>query len=163
MTNRISYIFTPDAPEPGAYSQAILVDMDSYGELIMAGQTGNIPGVEGEPVITGGIGPQTTQILQNILAIIKAAGGNVNHILKLEVALKDPATLNMTNVEKGKIRGRQRVEFNNAYRKFFASHGRSIENKNMPARVLTWVVEVPLEWPTEDTQIEINPTKVIIY
>ncbi|MDP3954270.1 MAG: Rid family hydrolase [bacterium] len=140
------YINTDKAPTPGAYSQAVaLIYLDRI-EIKLAGQTGNIPPSEDseEPVVEGGIGPQTTQALNNLLAIVSVLGGRADHFVKLEVLLKDPLA--------PELRKKQREEFNTAYREFFQNH----DVDRLPARVMYWVPEVPLEHPAEDTLIEIH-------
>ncbi len=82
-------IFTDKAPTPGAYSQGVLVNPLTHNILFLAGQTGNDKSREGEPVVDGGVGPQTTQTLKNMLAIVKAAGGEADSFVRLQVFLKD--------------------------------------------------------------------------
>ena len=157
MDNK-DFLLTDKAPIPGAYSQAVTVDVGNSTLIFLAGQTGNIPGVGDEPVIEGGIGPQTTQILKNIAAVIEAAGGSIEDIVELKVFLKD-------SEGEGEIKSQSRTlarkTFNSAYVNFFAENGRSKELGNLPARTMVWVSEVPLEFPTEDTLIEITATAVI--
>jgi enamine deaminase RidA (YjgF/YER057c/UK114 family) len=152
------YISTDKAPTPGSYSQAVCVDSEYYRFVFLAGQTGNLPGVAGEPVIEGGVGPQTTQTLKNILAIVVAAGGHSHDIVELKVFLKDSV---MDDHFKPAQREKARLAFNDAYVKFFAEHERSSEEKNLPARTLVWVAEVPLEYPNEDTLVEITAIATI--
>ena len=158
MEEKREYILTKEAPEPGSYSQAVSVDVGGAVLVFLAGQTGNIPGVDGEPVISGGIGPQTTQTLENIAAVVKVAGGRIDDIVELKVFLKDGEGA-------GDIlqhnRAAARKTFNAAYVDFFRKHGRSKEANNLPARTMVWVPEVPLEFPTEDTVVEITAMAVI--
>ena len=155
-------IQTSKAPQPGLYSQAIRVDCGTHSKLIMSGQTGNIPDGKEEPVFLGGVGPQTTQTLENILAVVQEAGGSIANILKLEIFLRDPAKSFMDALHNGIERKSQRLKFNKAYEDFFKSHGITKTEGILPARVMVWVPEVPLEKPTEETEIEINPVEVII-
>ena len=61
-------IFTADAPAPiGPYSQAI----ENNGMLYISGQVPVNP-VTGK-VVEGGVEEQTRQVMENILAIVKAA------------------------------------------------------------------------------------------
>lgn len=139
------HIRTKGAPTPGAYSQAVLVDPMTHCLLFLAGQTGNDPGSEGEAVVEGGIGPQTTQTLKNMLAIVLAAGGDAECFVAIDVFIKydgDPK--------------KARETFDAAYQAFFKEHGVTKGADNMPARVQVWVPEVPWEYPTEDTVIEIR-------
>src|SRR3989338_1234538 len=80
-----------DAPTPGAYSQGVVVNRNVGELLFLAGQTGNDKSREGEPVVDGGVGPQTTKTLENLLAVVKAAGGNASSFVRLFVFLKDCA------------------------------------------------------------------------
>ena len=142
------HIHTLNAPTPGAYSQGVLVDPLTHCLLFVAGQTGNDPTKQDQPVVEGGIGPQTTQILKNILAIVREAGGNADSIVSMEVYLKADDNLKVA-----------REAYDQAYRGFFANHGMSRDQKNMPARVTLWVTEIP--WENEDTQIEIRAIAAI--
>ncbi len=147
----ICHIFTKLAPEPGLYSQGTVVDPCDYDLLFLSGQTGNIPGVEGEPVIDGGVAEQTTRALENLLSVVRKAGGGVGLFLSLDVFLKDPGT--------AEDRTASREALNMAYWKFFNDHG--ITKDRMPARALVWVAEVPLEYPKENTLVEIKGVAAI--
>lgn len=77
-------ISTPHAPGAvGPYSQAV----EAGGFLFISGQipldpsTGNI--------VEGDIGAQTESVLQNIGAILKAAGLDFNHVVKCTCLLTD--------------------------------------------------------------------------
>ena len=154
------YLFTDKAPTPGFYSQAVCVNPGDCTLVFLAGQTGNLPKVEDkeEPVVSGGLGPQTTQALKNILAVVEAAGGGVNDIVELKVFLKDSV---MNSQSKPSARTAQREMFNSAYVEFFTQHKRTKEAGNLPARTMMWVAEVPLEFPTEDTLVEITAVAAI--
>lgn len=152
------YIQTNNAPEPGDYSQAVLVDIEKSNLLFLAGQTGNVSGIEDEPVVEGGLGPQTTQALENIAAVVVSAGGRVEHIVEIKVFLKDSELI-------GEVRQKERTEarktFGSAYVAFFEKHGITKENKNLPARTLVWVSEIPLEYPNENTLVELTATAAV--
>jgi 2-iminobutanoate/2-iminopropanoate deaminase len=77
-------IGSPDAPRPiGPYQQAI-----KAGEWVFtAGQIAIDPS-SGE-VVAGGIEEQTTRVLRNLEAILKAAGCDLNKVIKTTVYLKD--------------------------------------------------------------------------
>ena len=145
-------IYTDIAPTPGAYSQGVLVDPTTHKLLFLAGQTGNDKASEGEAVVDGGVGSQTTQTLKNMLAVVKAAGGDADSFVSMDVFLKD------SDDRKG-----SREAYDVAYRAFFAEHGRTKERGNMPARVQVWVSEVPWEFPLEDTVVEIRGIAAIRY
>ena len=147
------HINTKNAPEPGLYNQAVMVNLaDQNIELLfLSGQTGNIPGIEGEPVVAGGIGPQTKQALENLLSIIKQAYGyndvsGAEFFVVLNVFLKDPGTPVARTI--------QRNLFNIAYKEFFEANG--VQRDKFPARAMIWVSEVPLESPIEETVVEIT-------
>ena len=153
-----------DAPGPGFYSQAVIAHLGSYKLTFLAGQTGNDPNLPGEPVVEGGVGPQTTQALKNILAVIEAAGGQIWHIAEINVFLKDyepkifmpyePYTRRRTI-----FREMARQAFAKAYEEFFRTRGRSSEAGNLPARTLVWVSEIPLE--SENMVVELTARAVI--
>lgn len=79
-------IFTADAPAPiGPYSQAI----ENNGMLYISGQVPVNPATG--KVAEGGVEEQTRQVMENILAIVKAAGyGNdLTKIVKCTIYLSD--------------------------------------------------------------------------
>jgi len=82
MTREI--INTDQAPEAiGTYSQAVKVDKTVY----MSGQIPLIP--ESMTLIEGDIADQIRQVFDNLSAVAKAAGGELNDIVKLNVFLTD--------------------------------------------------------------------------
>ncbi|AIF69036.1 endoribonuclease [Palaeococcus pacificus DY20341] len=77
-------IFTEKAPKPiGPYSQAVKVGNFLFisGQIPINPETGEL--------IQGDIKAQTRQVLENIKAIVEAAGGSLNNIVKVNVYLKD--------------------------------------------------------------------------
>jgi 2-iminobutanoate/2-iminopropanoate deaminase len=77
-------ISTENAPRPaGHYSQAIVHDNIVYvsGQLPINPRTGD--------KLTGPIEEQTEQVLNNIAAILKAAGADLNQVLKTTVYISD--------------------------------------------------------------------------
>jgi len=95
-------IFTPKAPKPaGHYSQAIIHDNVVY----VSGQLPIDP-VTGEKRL-GSIEEQTEQVLENLAEIIKAAGSDIDKVLKTTVYISD-------------IQLWDRV--NNVYSTFFGEH-----------------------------------------
>jgi len=78
-------IFTENAPKPiGPYSQGIVVD----GKFVYtAGQVAIDPATN--QLVTGDIKVQTRQVLKNVEAILNAAGGSMNSVVKTTVFLKD--------------------------------------------------------------------------
>jgi 2-iminobutanoate/2-iminopropanoate deaminase len=98
-------IYTEKAPDPGPYSQAI-----RYGNLVfVAGQTAEDP-TTNQPV-HGTVTEQTRLILTNIRTILKAAGTDLDHVLRADVYISSMAI---------------KDEMNAAYREFF--------HKDPPAR-----------------------------
>lgn len=152
------FIGTREAPTPGAYSQGVLIDPATHKILFVAGQTANDVTVEQEACVPGGYGPQTTKCLENILAIVEAAGGNVRCLASLEVFLKNPGPLTDPE-ELARQQKRSREEYNAAYETFFKRWG--IEKPVLPVRLQVWVSEIPWEYPTEDTRVEIRAIAAI--
>ena len=77
-------ISTSNAPAAiGPYSQAVRVG----GLLFTSGQIALDPATG--QVVSGGIAEQTTQVLENLKAILEAAGSNLSHVVKALVFLKD--------------------------------------------------------------------------
>ena len=76
-------IKTDSAPAAlGPYSQAIVAN----GFVFVAGQTPLIPGTAA--LAEGGIQPQTRQALENIKAILEAAGTSLDRVVKTTVFLQ---------------------------------------------------------------------------
>jgi len=79
-----SAISTPSAPAAiGPYSQAIMVGDTLYtsGQVAFDPATGIF--------VPGGIAEQTTQVLENLKAILTAAGMDLAQVVKTTVFLKD--------------------------------------------------------------------------
>jgi len=79
-------IKTDRAPAPiGPYSQAVLVDNTLFvsGQIAIEPSTGNL--------ITINIIQETSQVMNNILNILTAAGLNFSHVAKTSIFLKDMA------------------------------------------------------------------------
>ncbi len=107
-------ISTQNAPKAiGAYSQGVI-----FGNLIFtSGQIALTPQMKMQD---GGIEAQTTQVLQNIGAILKEAGAGFESVVKTTVFLTD-----MSNFE----------AFNKIYEGFFG--------ENKPARSTVGVSSLP--------------------
>lgn len=83
MSNK-SIIQTTDAPEAiGTYSQAVKVGDTVY----LSGQIPLIP--ETMVLVSGGIDGQIKQVFENLKAVCEAAGGDLSHIVKLNIYLTD--------------------------------------------------------------------------
>jgi len=77
-------ISTDQAPEAiGTYSQAVKVDKTVY----MSGQIPLVP--ESMTLVEGDIADQIRQVFNNLSAVAKAAGGELNDVVKLNVFLTD--------------------------------------------------------------------------
>jgi len=79
-------IATNDAPKAlGPYSQAVSLGIENL--VFTAGQLGIDPGTGN--FVEGGIKEQTRQALKNIQAVLRAAGSEIDYVLKTTVFLKD--------------------------------------------------------------------------
>jgi 2-iminobutanoate/2-iminopropanoate deaminase len=78
-------VSTPGAPGAiGPYNQAIVADgtyVFTAGQIAIDPATGTIAGTD--------IRTQTRQVLENIQAILTAAGSDLSHVVKTTVFLKD--------------------------------------------------------------------------
>jgi 2-iminobutanoate/2-iminopropanoate deaminase len=98
-------IYTPDAPEPGPYSQAV-----KCGDLLfLSGQTSEDPATG--RAVHDSVASQTRRILNNIKVILEAAGSGLEHVVRVDAYL---SSLEI------------KPEFNETYIKFFP--------ENPPAR-----------------------------
>jgi 2-iminobutanoate/2-iminopropanoate deaminase len=80
----IEIVRTPDAPGAiGPYSQASVAD----GLVYTAGQVALDPAT-GE-IVEGGVEAQTTRVLENLAAILRAAGSDLSQVVKTTVYLVD--------------------------------------------------------------------------
>lgn len=113
---------TSSAPQAiGPYSQAIEVDSLIY-------TSGQIPLDENGQLVEGGIEEQTHQVLKNIQAILKAAGSDLDHVIKTTVYLH-----NIEHFE----------QMNQIYATYFSNH--------RPARACVEVSRLP-----KDVLVEIE-------
>ncbi len=109
-------ISTPNAPKPvGPYSQAVCVD----GWLFVSGQIPLDPST-GE-LVEGSFKEKVERVLENIKAIIEAAGGSLSDVVKVTVYLTDITRFS---------------EFNEVYAKYF-------DKPPLPARVVVGVSALP--------------------
>lgn len=116
------------APAPiGPYSQAILIDKT----LFVSGQIPLNP-FSGDLIIDS-IEEATHQVLQNILALVEAAGMNKSHIVKCSIFLKD-----MNDFPK----------MNAVYGNYFS--------ELPPARETVQVAKLPLDVPIEISCIAVQ-------
>lgn len=116
-------ISTSQAPAAiGPYSQAV-----RYGNLIFVSGQIPIDPATGK-IVEGGVASQTERVLQNLAAILEAAGSSLNQALKTTVYLKD---LNDFGT------------MNDVYARYFAAQP--------PARATVQVVRLP-----RDVSVEIE-------
>lgn len=89
--NSKQIIQTEAAPVPlGSYSQAIKVGTTVY-------LSGQIPLDPKQGKVTGEIESQTRQVFNNLAAVAKAAGGQLNQFVKLTIFLTDLANFSIVN------------------------------------------------------------------
>lgn len=118
-------IDTSKAPKAvGHYSQAVRAGNIIYcsGQISINPKTNNILRFDGD------VSKQTTQILKNLAAVIRAAGGKLGNVVK--------TTVYLTNIN-------DYAPMNAAYTKVFGNH--------YPARACVQVARLPM-----NVQIEID-------
>jgi 2-iminobutanoate/2-iminopropanoate deaminase len=108
-------IRTSGAPEAiGPYSQAV----SAGGFLFTAGQIALVPGKN--TMIDGGVSEQTTQVLENLNAVLKAVSMDMSNVIKTTVYLTVPEHFS---------------PMNEVYGRYFTD--------NFPARVTVFVKALP--------------------
>ena len=122
-------ILTPDAPTPvGPYSQAIV-----HGELVFA--SGQIPlDPQSGKLVPGEIEAQTERVLDNLRAVLEAAGSSLAQVLRTTVYVTDLALF---------------ARINAVYARYF-------ESAPQPARATVQVAALPL-----GSQVEIDAVALI--
>lgn len=96
MTQRTK-IATPDAPQAiGPYSQAIVAG----GLVHCSGQIAFDP--KSMAIVTGDVSAQTERVLQNLTAVLKAAGTDLSRVVKCTVFLKSMNDFAAMNAVYGK-------------------------------------------------------------
>ncbi len=114
-------ISTPRGPKAiGPYSQAI----KAGGLIFVSGQVALDPATG--KVVEGDITPQTERALENLKAIVEAAGSSLDRAVKATVFLKDL---------------RDFAAMNEVYKRYFPS--------NPPARATVEVARLPLDLRVE--------------
>jgi 2-iminobutanoate/2-iminopropanoate deaminase len=99
----LDIVATGGAPKAiGPYSQAIAID----GFIFTAGQVALDPAT-GELVV-GGIADQTTRALENLRAVLAAAGSSPSKVIKTTVFLVDMADFGAMNEVYGRFFGDHR-------------------------------------------------------
>ncbi|NJE10135.1 RidA family protein [Thermococcus sp. MAR1] len=109
-------VLTERAPKPiGPYSQGIIAE----GKFLFV--SGQIPiNPETGKLVTGDIEEQAEQALKNLLAVVEAAGGSAENVVKVTVYIR-----NMGNY----------ARFNEVYNRYFS--------KSKPARAVVEVSNLP--------------------
>jgi 2-iminobutanoate/2-iminopropanoate deaminase len=116
-------IVTPNAPQAiGPYSQAIRAN----GFVFVSGQIPLEPATG--QIVEGGVGQQTARALDNLEAILKAAGSALDRVVRTTVYLKDMGEF---------------AAMNEVYARFFPN--------NAPARATVEVARLP-----KDVRVEID-------
>jgi len=85
-------IQTDKAPQAiGTYSQAVKVGGTVYlsGQIPLDPQTMNL--------VEGDMGTQVRRVFDNLAAVAQAAGGNLNHVVKLNIFLTDLSHFALVN------------------------------------------------------------------
>jgi 2-iminobutanoate/2-iminopropanoate deaminase len=122
-------IATAEAPEPvGPYSQAI----EMKGLLFLSGQIPLNPHTG--QLVTGSVQEQTAQVLENLGAVLRAAGLSMEDVVKTTVFLKDLAEFQ---------------QMNEAYGRYFGA--------NPPARSTVEVARLPRDVRVEIDAIALDP------
>jgi 2-iminobutanoate/2-iminopropanoate deaminase len=99
----MDFVSTGDAPKAiGPYSQGIIAG----GLIFTAGQIAIDP-ASGE-VVPGGAAEQTARVMQNLTAILRAAGSGLDRVVKTTVFLTDMADFAAMNEVYGQAFGNHR-------------------------------------------------------
>ncbi len=129
MSKRV--IYTDKAPKPvGPYSQAVLVN----GWLFIAGQIPLDPSTG--RIVEGSFEDKVRRVLENIKAIVEAAGGTLKDIVKVTVYLRDISLFD---------------RFNKVYSEYFS--------EDPPARVVVEVSRLPKDSDVEVEAIAYIPSQ----
>jgi 2-iminobutanoate/2-iminopropanoate deaminase len=116
-------ISTPNAPQAiGPYSQAIRAN----GFIFVSGQIPIDPRTQ--QIVEGGVAKQTEQVINNLEAILKAAGSSLANVVRTGVYLKDMGEF---------------AVMNDIYERFFP--------QSAPARSTVEVARLP-----KDVRVEID-------
>jgi len=85
-------ITTEQAPKAiGPYSQAVKIGNTVY----LSGQIPLVP--ESMTIVEGGIAEQTRQVFNNLSAVAKAAGGDLNDSVKINISMTDLNEFSIVN------------------------------------------------------------------
>lgn len=118
MSSVREVIATSNAPAAiGPYSQAI----KAGGFIFVSGCIGLSP--ETKAIVPGGVGPECRQVLNNMKAVLEAAGSDMSKVCKTTILLKDMASF---------------AEVNGIYGEYFSAEA------GYPARATFAVAGLPL-------------------
>jgi 2-iminobutanoate/2-iminopropanoate deaminase len=121
-------VTTAEAPKAiGPYSQAVIHNGIAYlsGQIPLDPATGQ--------VVDGDVAAQTERVMENLKAVLQAAGSSLNRVLKTTVYLKDIADF---------------PKMNEVYGRYFV--------ENFPARATVEVARLP-----RDAKVEIEAIAVV--
>ena len=121
-------IFTDKAPAPiGPYSQAVLAGNTLY-------TSGQIPLTPAGDLVIGSIEEETKQVMENMKAVLEAAGATFDDVVKATIFISDM----------------------NDFAKINAVYGSYLNEEFAPARETVQVVRLP-----KDVNVEISMIAVI--
>lgn len=86
-TSLIKFMNPGGLAVPKGYSHAVKVDLGTCYMLLLSGQIALDS--KGEVTGKGDLGKQTEQVFRNIKTIVEAAGGTMDHLVKIGVYLTD--------------------------------------------------------------------------
>lgn len=121
-------IFTDKAPAPiGPYSQAVLSGNTLYtsGQIALDPQTGEL--------VIGDIETETKQVMENMKAVLDAAGMNFEHVIKTTIFISDM----------------------NDFAKINGVYGAYFNEKTAPARETVQVAKLPKNVNVEISMIAV--------
>jgi len=119
-------IYTDQAPNPGNYSQGVKFDVGTGFMIYTSAQAADFPAhmIRIDLDGMGDIGTQTNRVLSNLQAIVKAGGGSLGDIVRVNVGIIDP-TKNWDG-------------FDAAYKQFFAGQEVLPTRSPITASELPW-------------------------
>lgn len=134
MKTIIKAILTEAAPKAiGPYSQAILLPTP-HALLFISGQLPSDP--ETSKMVEGDITVQTQRVLENIRAILLAAGSDLQHVVRVEIFC---------------------IDLKNDFEKINAVYGAFFNHASPPARQTIQVKALPFGVPIEISCIAAVP------
>ncbi len=125
-------IYTPNAPEPiGAYNQAILIENTLYtsGQIALQPNTMEL--------VIGNISAETTQVMENLKAVLNAANLNFENVVKSTIFITDMSDF---------------MAINTIYASYF-------DENTAPARETVQVAGLPKGVHVEISMIAVQPLK----